>query len=210
MKTKINIKNKKKAYAKKIRRQLLKSFLAEKENAISMIAGKYRIQRADAEDVFSKAFIKAYRNAPFFKGQSSIKTWMFRIVHNTFLDSNRKLSNKLEKPISSFSFQDDEQENSFIDSALLKYSGQSANPSLIFEKADENSKMAANILAVKQKLSETHRKVLEAVFEKSLSYEDVAKEMKCSIGTIMSRVFYARRSFIKNYNIILDKENCVA
>lgn len=208
MKTKTT--NKKKSYARKIRRQLLKSFSEERDNTINMIAGKYRIQRADAEEIFSKSFIKAYRKAPFFKGESSIRTWMFRIINNTFLDSNRKLSNKLEKTISSFGFEDRDQENSFIDSLSLKNSEAFPDPFLCAERSDERAQIIANIAAVKQKLSETHRKVLEAVFEKSLSYEDAAKEMNCSVGTIMSRVFYARKNFIKNYNLILNKETCEA
>ena len=194
-----------KRHERKIRSELLKFFRDEKDNNINIIVGKYRIQRADAEDIFSKSFMKAYRNAGSFKGESSIKTWMYRIIHNTFLDSNRKLSNKLEKPISSLLLDDDQQENSFVDAALLNCSENFSDPSISCEKADDNSEIAKNIAAVKEKLSETHRKVLEVVFEKCLSYEEAAKEMGCSVGTIMSRVFYARKNFIKNYNLILNK-----
>jgi len=199
------MKKESKRHERKIRSELLKFFRDEKDNNINIIVGKYRIQKADAEDIFSKSFMKAYRNAGSFKGESSIKTWMYRIIHNTFLDSNRKLSNKLEKPISSLLLDDDQHENSFVDAALLNCSENCSEPSISCEKADDNSEIAKNIAAVKERLSETHRKVLEVVFEKCLSYEEAAKEMGCSVGTIMSRVFYARKNFIKNYNLILNK-----
>jgi RNA polymerase sigma-70 factor (ECF subfamily) len=160
----------------------------------------------DAEDIFSKAFNKAYRKSDSFRGDSSIKTWLYRIVHNAFLDFNRKPSNRLEKPVSYFSTEEGEDSDSFLDFAMRVHKNEQDNPSIVSEKNDENENLRKKINISKKKLTETHRKIVEAIFEQGCSYHDAAKKMNCSIGTIMSRVFYARKNFIKAFNSISDDQ----
>ena len=55
--------------------------------------------RSDAEDAVQDAFLKVYRAAPGFDGQSAISTWMFRILINCCYDLMRKRQRQAEAPL---------------------------------------------------------------------------------------------------------------
>lgn len=176
--------------------ELTKLYSEDKTNKIAAISSKFRIPFQEAEDTYQKAFIKAFNNLDKFKGESSLKTWMFRIVQNTFFDYSRKLSTKRERNQSSLIFGDD-------DDFFREIKDENViTPSEFCEKTDNNATISADIDETLDKLSSQHQRVIKLVFKNGLSYEKAAKAMNCSVGTVMSRVFYARKNFILNYNRI--------
>ena len=125
-----------------------------------------------------------------------MKTWVYRITQNTALDHVRKTSTICERKTHSI-FGDTDDSGFFLNirDESIK------DPSEIQSSVDDNSLFGSNIQKTLQKLSPIHKNTILLAFKEGYSYEKLAKTMKCSIGTVMSRVFYARKSFIKNYKI---------
>lgn len=135
----------------------------------------------DALDLSQEAWIKAWKKLNQFQGDASFTTWMTRIVINLCLDQIRK--NKRTK---SESIDQIESEYGGIERKLplIEY-----NPTQRIERKEIREKIDTAM----ESLSEDHRAVLVLHQFEGLEYKEVAKKMNCSIGTVMSRLFYARR-----------------
>lgn len=145
----------------------------------------------DALDIVQDAFIKAHRHLAKFAGSSSFYTWFYRIVMNLSIDHIRKMRRK-----SRVDFDDAldraEADTPVGDEALLpRILGQ--NP----KKALARKEIREQIGAALASLSENHRAVLVMRELEGLSYDEMARVMECSKGTIMSRLFHARKNMQK-------------
>lgn len=141
----------------------------------------------DALDVVQDAFIKAHKYLDKFEGNSSFYTWLYRIVMNLAIDHLRK--HRRAKPVEL-----DEQhleEAVGEDSLLPKMLG--GNPG----RALMDKEIRARIDEALGELSENHRAVLVMRELEGMSYEEMAQAMNCSKGTIMSRLFHARKNMQK-------------
>jgi RNA polymerase sigma-70 factor (ECF subfamily) len=135
-------------------------------------------QADDALDVVQDAFIKAHKHLDKFEGTSSFYTWLYRIVMNLAIDHLRKHKRLTE-------LRDDEGgEDSLLPQLLGGNPGRALMDKEIRERIDR-------ALA---ELSDNHRSVLVMRELEGLSYEDMAQVMGCSKGTIMSRLFHARKN----------------
>jgi RNA polymerase sigma-70 factor (ECF subfamily) len=138
----------------------------------------------DALDVVQDAFIKAHKYLDKFEGNSSFYTWLYRIVMNLAIDHLRK--HRRVRPVELDEARLDE---SSVDEGLLpKMLG--GNPG----RALMDKEIRARIDTALGELSENHRSVLVMRELEGLSYEEMAKAMGCSKGTIMSRLFHARKN----------------
>jgi RNA polymerase sigma-70 factor (ECF subfamily) len=147
----------------------------------------------DALDVVQDAFIKAHRYLDKFEGNSSFYTWLYRIVMNLAIDHLRK--NRRVKPAEL----DETRIDSESDDPLLpRILG--GNPA----RALVDKQIRARIDQALDELSENHRNVLVMRELEGLSYEDMAQAMSCSKGTIMSRLFHARRNMQKRLLDLID------
>ena len=145
----------------------------------------------DALDIVQDAFIKAHRYLDKFEGSSSFYTWFYRIVMNLAIDHIRK-----RKRARHVDFNDAiahlEHEAPVGEEALLpSILGQ--NPS----KALARKQIREQVAAALAELSDNHRAVLIMREFEGLSYQDMAEVMQCSKGTIMSRLFHARKNMQK-------------
>lgn len=141
----------------------------------------------DALDVVQDAFIKAHKYLDKFEGNSSFYTWLYRIVMNLAIDHLRK--HRRAKPVEL-----DEQhleEGGVEESLLPKVLG--GNPG----RALMDKEIRARIDEALGELSENHRAVLIMRELEGMSYEEMAQAMNCSKGTIMSRLFHARKNMQK-------------
>ncbi len=141
----------------------------------------------DALDVVQEGFIKAHRYLPKFEGTSSFYTWLYRIVMNLAIDHLRK-----RKRAKQVDFNDAlshiEGEGAGEDSLLPRILGADPARSLMRREIREHISTALG------QLSDNHRSVLMMREMEGLSYEEMATMMKCSKGTIMSRLFHARKN----------------
>ena len=111
------------------------------------------------------------------------------------------MSTKRERNQTSLAFGDSDGDG--LDDFFRKVKDENAiTPSESCENSDNNVTIGADIDETLEKLSSQHQRVINLVFKNGFSYEKTAKTMKCSIGTVMSRVFYARKNFILNYSRI--------
>lgn len=154
----------------------------------------------DALDVVQDAFIKAHRHLEKFEGNSSFYTWLYRIVMNLAIDHirKRKRSRHVDFGDSLANSADDEVAG---DGALLpRVLGQNPGKSLARKEIREQ---IGEALA---SLSDNHRAVLVMRELEGLSYQEMAEVMGCSKGTIMSRLFHARKNMQKRLLEYMDGE----
>jgi RNA polymerase sigma-70 factor (ECF subfamily) len=147
----------------------------------------------DALDVVQDAFIKAHRHLDKFEGNSSFYTWLYRIVMNLAIDHLRK--NRRQKPVEL----DETRVDPDADDPLLpRILGGNPGRALL------DKQIRGRIDQALDELSDNHRSVLVMRELEGLSYEDMAQAMSCSKGTIMSRLFHARRNMQKRLLDLID------
>jgi RNA polymerase sigma-70 factor (ECF subfamily) len=148
----------------------------------------------DALDVVQDAFVKAHKYLDKFEGNSSFYTWLYRIVMNLAIDHLRK--HRRIKPVE---FDEARLEEATSDEGLLpRILGGNPGRALL------DKEIRKRIDAALDELSENHRAVLVMRELEGLSYEEMAQAMGCSKGTIMSRLFHARRNMQKRLLDLLD------
>ncbi len=148
---------------------------------------------AEVEDVAQEAFIKAYRALPSFRGDSAFYTWLYRIGINTA--KNYLVSQGRRAPTST-EFDADEAEG-FEDAALLR--DINTPESLLMSK-----QIGETVNAAMDALPEELRTAIVLREIEGLSYEEIASQMDCPIGTVRSRIFRAREAVAGKLRPLLD------
>lgn len=143
----------------------------------------------DALDVVQDAFIKAHRHLAKFEGSSSFYTWLYRIVMNLAIDHLRKTRRTRQVDFNDSIGRDDGEVSD--ESLLPRILGQNPGKAVISKEIREQISKALD------ELSDNHRTVLILRELEGLSYEEMAEAMNCSKGTIMSRLFHARKNMQK-------------
>ncbi len=157
--------------------------------AYSLAVGVVR-NRDDALDVVQDAFIKAHKHIGKFEGNSSFYTWLYRIVMNLAIDHIRRT--KRGKAVEfSEALGHGDSDSVGEDSLLPRILDENPGKSLV------RKEMREHIGTALSELSDNHRAVLVMRELEGLSYEEMAEAMACSKGTIMSRLFHARRNMQK-------------
>jgi RNA polymerase sigma-70 factor (ECF subfamily) len=167
--------------------QLIARFLRGERNALEELFQRYRDSayrvayrllgnEADALDALQEGFIKALTHLHGFERRSSFKTWLLRIVSNASLDLGRQRSRRETMSLEAAQWQDQEP-------------GAASDPIQEVEQADLRQALDAALA----ELPEVQRRTFVLHVDGGLSYREVAAIMKISIGTVMSRLFYARQ-----------------
>jgi RNA polymerase sigma-70 factor (ECF subfamily) len=131
---------------------------------------------ADALDAVQDGFIKALTNLSRFRGHSSFKTWLLRIVSNAALDVGRQRHR-------------DGWNNKPVAPPTERGAAEDPAPDAGLERAD----LRRAIDAALAKLPVAQRQTFVLHVDGGLSYREVADALGLSIGTVMSRLFYARQ-----------------
>ena len=135
----------------------------------------------DATDLSQEAWVKGWQRLHQFQGEASFATWMTRIVINLCLDQLRKLKRARTDSIDQM---DDETGGVERQMPIIN-----PNPTERLERGELRQRIDRAL----NQLSHEHRTVLVLHEFEELEYKAIAKKMGCSIGTVMSRLFYARR-----------------
>jgi len=136
----------------------------------------------DANDLAQEAFIKAYQALKSFKGGSSFYTWVYRIAVNKTINFLKQRKNKAHMSLDDLDF-NAEHDPDLVALISDKTPRREINLAELHEKLNE----------AMQKLSEPHRLVVTLHDVQGLSHEEIAEIMDCNIGTVRSRLFYARQ-----------------
>ncbi len=138
--------------------------------------------REDASDLAQDTFIKAFQSVGRFKGHSSFFTWLYRIALNTTLTHLRK--NRLRRFFSFEKMNDEDHSAGFIDQLVTESdSDKNALMSELQEKLNDAF----------QKLSLNHRTVVTLYEIDGLSHKAISDIVGCSVGTVRSRLHYAKQ-----------------
>jgi len=146
-------------------------------------ARAYSMMRNEDEalDLSQDAWVKGWQRLGQFQGDSSFVTWMTRIVINLCLDQLRKLKRKRAESLEAM-----EEESGGVERQMPVIS---PNPTEGLERAE----LRARLDRALEQLSHEHRTVLILHEFEQMEYKQIARQMQCSIGPVMSRLFYARR-----------------
>ncbi len=154
------------------------------KNYVPALNGFVRLFLADPNDVadiIHDTMLDVWRKADRFEGRSSLKTWIFSIAKNKSIDRNRKHSR-------------------------IDYTDENAD-------IEDETLIADDVLAVSQQanivreavaqLKPDHRRAIHLSFFEDLTYKEIAEIEGCPVGTIKTRILYAKRSL---YHILQGLE----
>jgi RNA polymerase sigma-70 factor (ECF subfamily) len=137
----------------------------------------------DAWDLAQDGFLKAWKSLDRFRFQSSFYTWLYRIMTNVAIDWLRKKQIQAGQEFDdSIALQDLEPGSDLAPKSTP----------LPIEKL-AGKEIRQRIDAAIAKLSPEHRAVILLKEVEDLQYHEIAESVGCSIGTVMSRLFYARK-----------------
>jgi RNA polymerase sigma-70 factor (ECF subfamily) len=133
-------------------------------------------------DLSQNSFIRAYRGIKSFKGRSSFSTWLYRIAMNTCIDWTRKKSRSVDSLA--------------VPEEVAEYAG--TEPIVAAPPREPgadalSSELGAQIQKAIDQLPDYHKSVFVLYEVQGLSYKEIADVVGCSIGTVMSRLHYARK-----------------
>jgi RNA polymerase sigma-70 factor (ECF subfamily) len=136
----------------------------------------------DARDVVQDAFLKVHEKLDTFDGDAQFFTWLYRIVANLAIDHLRRR----RRPRVDF---DEMHPHEADDETGVSPARLGFDPA----RALTDRELRERMLAALDELSPAHRAVLVMREVDGLSYQEMADVVGCSIGTIMSRLFHARK-----------------
>jgi len=136
----------------------------------------------DANDLAQEAFIKAFQALKSFKGGSSFYTWLYRIAVNKTINFLKQRKNKYHFSLNDIDFN---AENDPDLVALVSDKTPFRNVGL----TELQKKLNESLL----RLSEPHRMVVVLHDVQGMSHDEIADIMDCNVGTVRSRLFYARQ-----------------
>ena len=154
-------------------------------NQAYRVAYRFLGSHEDALDVVQEAFVKAYRGLRGFDRRAQFRTWLMRIVTNTCLDRRRS---RASSPASSLS---DE---------IVETTAEDSRPHQHHESPMEKMEYGELREALDRalgRLSEAHRAAFVLHTQENLTYREIAEVLQISEGTVMSRLFHARKKLQK-------------
>ncbi len=156
-----------------------------RQRVYNLVYGMLR-NEADATDVCQETFVRGWQAIRNFKSNASFYTWLYRIATNLCIDFVRKRDRRPTTP-----FEEAFEPETDVD----VHEPPSNNPSPTVEV--ERKELRAQIDAALAELSPDHRVVIQLREFDGLDYAAIAKVAGCSLGTVMSRLHYARKHMQK-------------
>jgi RNA polymerase sigma-70 factor (ECF subfamily) len=156
--------------------------VAKYQHKILNLVMRYVKDQSEALDVAQEAFIKAYRAAPSFRGESAFYTWLYRIAINTA--KNYLVAARRRPAAVDVDFADAEQFETLTKQSDID------TP----ERLALTEEIGSAVEAAIQELPEELRTAILLREIEGMSYEEIAATMDCPVGTVRSRIFRAREA----------------
>jgi RNA polymerase sigma-70 factor, ECF subfamily len=184
--------------------ELLTQYQAGRRTALDELFRRYRLlayrvayrllgNEADALDAVQEGFVKVLVHLNTFEKRSSFKTWLLRVISNAAFDLGRQRGRQELLSLDAPDAEDRDGPQPVIDD----------NPAHGLERADLRHLLNEAL----RTLPESQRRTFVLHADAELSYREVAEVMRISIGTVMSRLYYARqklRAFLAQRTGIAD------
>lgn len=126
-----------------------------------------------AEDVLQEVFLSVWKGAARFRGQASVKSWLFRITHHQAVTWLRKNHHHLQESEVDLAIDDDPEQ-----AYLVTWTEETLRTAL-------------------QALTPEQRAVVELTFFHGFSYAQIAEVLQCPLGTVKSRMSYSRKRMLR-------------
>lgn len=127
---------------------------------------------AQVEDTLQTVFIKVYKALPYFRLESSLLTWVYRVALNECKNRRRR-------------------RNRYVSLSEIDGAFRQATSDVTPERIHESQEVAERLRAAVRSLKPKHQQVILLKYLEDLSYEEVAKVIGCSAGTVASRLYRA-------------------
>lgn len=137
---------------------------------------------ADAWDLSQEVFIKAWRSLGRFEARAQFFTWLYRITHNVVIDWSRR--RKIQGGV-----EFDDALGTVPEAGAVTVPRSTPEP----DRAMENRELGARIRDALEQLNPEHRAVILLKEVDGLTYQEIAESVNCAVGTVMSRLFNARK-----------------
>jgi RNA polymerase sigma-70 factor, ECF subfamily len=164
--------------------QAYETLLSRFQQPVYNLALRLLNDPSDASDVVQEVFLKVFRNVAHFRGQSSLKTWIFRIAINEAHNQRRWFFRHRQKEVG----MGDEQEDSRGQAEVLADTGRSPFD-YVFDQ--EKQVLIEDALA---RINPTFRAAVVLRDIADLSYEEIADILQVSLGTVKSRILRGREA----------------
>jgi RNA polymerase sigma-70 factor (ECF subfamily) len=174
-------------------------FLVEKyKDIVYAVAYRFAHDPDLALDLAQDSLIRAYRGIKSFKGRSSFSTWLYRVTMNTCIDYTRRKARSVDSQT--------------VPEDVAEYVG--VEPIVARGPRSPDSQALSGELGEKiqeaiDALPEYHRSVFVLYEIEGMSYKEIADVVGCSIGTVMSRLHYARKKLQRMLKPYVDKGDSV-
>jgi RNA polymerase sigma-70 factor (ECF subfamily) len=149
--------------------------------------------REDAADLTQESFIKAFSSINRFQGKSAFFTWLYRIGVNTTLSHLKR--NRFRRFFSLENIQEEGSNAQVLETLAAKHKS---------EKGALLSELQEKLNEAMQKLSPKHRTVVVLFEIEGLSHQEIADIAGCSVGTVRSRLHYAKQQLQADLKHFLD------
>jgi RNA polymerase sigma-70 factor (ECF subfamily) len=149
----------------------------------------------DAADLAQESFVKAHQALRTFKGDSSFFTWLYRIAVNKTINFLKQRKHRGHLSLNDLDFHAER------DPDIL---------ALISDKTPHRDaalrELQERLNAALQKLSEEHRMVVTLHDIQGMRHEEISQIMNCNVGTVRSRLFYARQQLQVHLSDLIQKD----
>lgn len=162
------------------------------QHRVVALIGRYVHDWSEAQDVAQETFLRAYRALGNFRGDAQFSTWLHRIAVNTA--KNHLVAHKRRPPGEDIDIDDAEQ----FESALRLRDNDTPERELMRQEMEQTVMRAVEALPEELRAAITLREV------EGLSYEEIAQQMQCPIGTVRSRIFRAREAIDVQLRPLMD------
>ncbi len=181
-------------------REAFRTLVEKYQGRVLRLVSQVVKSREDAEDIVQDSLVKAFVSLKSFKGQSSFYTWLYRIAFNKAIDFKRMVS---RRGLASQSELSDLENGKAVISSTLDSIETPAQVVLRKEQAKLIDKAMSE-------LSEEHRSVMILREVDGLSYDEIANITGVTVGTVMSRLHYARKKLQASLKSSEDQSNAKA
>lgn len=151
------------------------------QNRVFMTACQILRNRDDALDVAQDTFLRAWKSVDSFDGKASFGSWISRIATNASIDLLRRRQVRPQADL--------DDGDLAINAASRTTPASAPAPGARMDREFLRGRFDAALST----LSPDHRAVLILKEVEDLSYQEIAHAVGCSMGTVMSRLFYARK-----------------
>lgn len=161
------------------------------EQPIFNIVSRLLDDPADAADVVQEVFLKVFRNVATFRGESSIKTWIYRIAVNEARNQRRWFSRHRRREVKL------ETGDPYQNHHLKSYQNFLPDPGRSPFEVTLDHETQILIEAALAKVNPRFRAALVLREIESMSYEEIGEILEISLGTVKSRILRGREALKK-------------